>query len=351
MAHDHSHAHNQSGKNLKIAFFLNLSFTILEFIGGMYVNSIAIVSDAVHDLGDSLSLGTSWYLDRKSKQGAPDKFSFGYTRFSLLGALINSLVLIGGSIYVIYEAVGRILEPEHSDAQGMIIFAIVGVLVNGYAAWKMSGGQSLNERVVSWHLLEDVLGWVAVLVVAIVLSFQDIHYLDPALSLLITAYILWNVIQRLRETLFIFLQGVPNDVSLSEIEEKLRTIDHVDSIHHTHVWLLDGEHHVLTSHLKLKNIDDFAQVLAVKKQARELLRGYPFSHHTLETELDSETCRLVKASGELFQQFAQRLDVLDESVRETALQYAEEFYEEGEGSREEALERGIAKAELEKRKL
>jgi cobalt-zinc-cadmium efflux system protein len=349
MAHDHSH--HQSGKNLKIAFFLNLSFTILEFIGGMYVNSIAIVSDAVHDLGDSLSLGTSWYLDHKSKQGATDKFSFGYTRFSLLGALINSLVLIAGSIYVIYEAVGRILEPEHSDAQGMIIFAIVGVLVNGYAAWKLSGGKSMNEKVVSWHLLEDVLGWVAVLVVAIVLSFQDIHYLDPALSLLITAYILWNVIQRLRETLFIFLQGVPDDVSMSEIEEKLRTIDHVDSIHHTHVWSLDGEHHVLTSHLKLKNIDDFAQMLAVKQRAKELLRDYPFSHHTLETELDTETCRLAKASDEPFRGFDQRLDILDESVRVAALQYAQEFYEEGQGSREEALERGIAKAELEKRKL
>ena len=351
MAHDHSPAPNQSGKNLKIAFFLNLSFTILEFIGGLYVNSIAIVSDVVHDLGDSLSLGTSWYLDRKSKQGATDKFSFGYTRFSLLGALINSLVLIGGSIYVIYEAVGRILEPEHSDAQGMIIFAIVGVLVNGYAAWKLSGGKSMNEKVVSWHLLEDVLGWVAVLVVAIVLIFKDIHYLDPALSLLITAYILWNVIIRLRETLFIFLQGVPDDISLLEIEEKLRTIDQVDSLHHTHIWSLDGEHHVLTTHLKLKNVDDFAQILAVKQQAKELLQDYPFSHHTLETELETETCRLAKASNKPFQAYGQRLDILDEAVRAAALQYAEEFYEKGEGSREEALERGIAKAELERREL
>lgn len=157
------HHHHTSSDNLRFAFFLNLGFTVLEFIGGLYVNSIAIISDAVHDLGDSLSLGTSWYLERKSKKGPNTQFSYGYGRFSLLGALINSLVLIGGSIYVVYEAVGRILEPEYSDAQGMMVFAIIGVVVNGYAAWKVSKGKTMNEKVVSWHLLEDVLGWVAVL--------------------------------------------------------------------------------------------------------------------------------------------------------------------------------------------
>ena len=152
----HIHKHDTAGKNLKIAFFLNVGFTILEFIGGIYVNSIAIISDALHDLGDSFSLGMAWYLNKKSKQEANNKYTFGYSRFSLLGALINSVILIAGSIYVISEALGRILEPQHSDAQGMIVFAIIGIAVNGYAAWKVSKGKSLNERVVSWHLLEDV---------------------------------------------------------------------------------------------------------------------------------------------------------------------------------------------------
>lgn len=147
MGHHYEHT---SGKNLKIAFFLNLGFTILEVIGRFFVNSVAILSDALHDLGDSLSLGTSWYLNKKSQEGANEKYSFGYRRFSLLGALINSLVLIAGSVYVINEAVGRILSPEHSDAQGMIIFAIIGVTVNGYAVWRLSGGKILNEKVVYW---------------------------------------------------------------------------------------------------------------------------------------------------------------------------------------------------------
>lgn len=292
MGHDHHHHHNQSGKNLAIAFFLNLAFTILEIIGGLYVNSIAIISDAVHDLGDSLSLGTAWYLDRKSKQSATGKFTFGYKRMSLLGALINSLVLIGGSVYVIYEAIGRFMEPQTPNANGMIAFAIVGVLVNGYAAWRLHGGRSMNEKVVSWHLIEDVLGWAAVLVVAIILKFKDIPHLDPALSLLITLYILWNVIKRLRETLFIFLQGAPEDVSLSQIEEKLLDIEHIDSLHHTHIWSLDGEHHVFTTHIKLTYIPDLHALLRVKNEIKEALKEYRFSHYTIETELDEETCGL-----------------------------------------------------------
>ena len=288
----HNHLHDHSGKNLKVAFFLNLAFTILEFIGGIYVNSIAIISDAVHDLGDSLSLGTSWYLDSKSKKEANSKFSYGYRRFSLLGALINSIVLIAGSVYVIYEAVGRILEPEHSDAQGMVIFALIGVLVNGYAAYKLSSGKSMNEKVVSWHLMEDVLGWVAVLIVAIVLYFKDIHYLDPALSLLITLYILYNVFKRLKETLFIFLQGVPADIDLEEIKNKILELDYVKSLHHTHIWSLEGERHVFTSHVILKNIEGFKQVIKTKSQIKRLLDEYNFEHYTIETEQDEESCRL-----------------------------------------------------------
>jgi len=288
----HEHHQHSSGKNLKLAFFLNLGFTILEFIGGIYVNSIAIISDAVHDLGDSLSLGTSWYLDHKSQQKSDSKFSFGYRRFSLLGALINSLVLIAGSVYVIYEAVGRLMNPEHSDAQGMMIFAIIGVLVNGFAAWKLSSGKTLNEKVISWHLMEDVLGWVAVLVVSIILQFKDIHYLDPALSLAITLYILWNVFKRLKETLFIFLQGTPADINLKEVTQKIESIRGVASSHHVHIWSQEGEHHVFTAHVKLENVNKFEEYIRLKAEILNSLDIYNFEHFTVQFELDSETCSL-----------------------------------------------------------
>lgn len=284
--------HKQSEKNIKTAFFLNLGFTVFEMIGGFYVNSIAIISDAIHDLGDSISLGTSWYLHKKSIQKSSKTFSFGYRRFSLLGALINSIILIAGSIYVISEAVGRLLEPQQSNATGMLLFAFIGITVNGYAAWKVSTGKSLNEKVISWHLFEDVLGWVAVLIVAIVLHFKEILYLDPALSLLFTIYILWNVVKRLKETLFIFLQGIPEDVDKDEIEGEILRLKHVVSLHHTRIWSLDGQHHVFTTHVKLENIQDLSELWSVKKQLKDIMKKYPFEHYTMQTELKEETCEL-----------------------------------------------------------
>jgi cobalt-zinc-cadmium efflux system protein len=291
--HHHDHHHHGASGNLKVAFFLNLAFTIFEIIGGLYVNSVAILSDAIHDLGDSLSLGSAWYLQNLSKKKSDGKFSFGYARFSLLGALINSVILVAGSVFVLYEAVGRLMVPESSDAHGMILFAIFGILVNGYAAWKLSGGKTLNERVISWHLLEDVLGWVAILIVAIVLLFKDIQYLDPALSLLITCYILWGVVKRLKETLYLFLQGVPGEIDALEIENKILTIDLIESIHDTHIWSLEGENHVFTTHVKLIDIDTLNQLPLIKSQVKSILKTYPFSHYTVEIELYDEPCDMI----------------------------------------------------------
>lgn len=288
----HSHDHSHSVKNIRLAFFLNLAFTIFEFIGGLYVNSIAIISDAVHDLGDSLSLGTSWYLQSKSRQEADEKFSFGYARFSLLGALINCIVLLLASVFVITEAVQRLLYPEPTNAQGMLVFAIIGVLVNGYAAWKLSHGHSLHERILSWHLIEDVLGWLAILIGAVILMFRDAPYLDPALSILITIYILWNVIKNLKETLFIFLQGTPPDIRIKDVESDILKINSVHSVHNTRVWSLEGEQHVFSTHVKLEDISNMEELLEIKIRIKNILSNYKFTHYTIETELDKESCGL-----------------------------------------------------------
>jgi cobalt-zinc-cadmium efflux system protein len=285
-----AHIHEHSSRNLKTAFFLNLFFTVFELFGGLYTNSIAIISDAIHDLGDSLSLGLAWFLDVKSKKPKSKTFSFGYRRFSLLGALINSIVLITGSVFMINAAVGRLLEPQASDSKGMFFFAIVGVAVNGYAAWKTSSGKTLNEKVITWHLLEDVLGWVAIMVVSIILFFTENMYLDPTLSLLITIFILWNVLKRLKETLYIFLQGNPEDINKDEIEKEILQIPHVQSLHHTHIWSLDGEHHVFTTHVKLGPIENIEGLCKVKNQIKTIVQKYPFEHYTIETEPDLERC-------------------------------------------------------------
>lgn len=239
MAHEH-----QSQGNLKTAFFINLAFTIFEIFGGIYTNSIAIISDAVHDLGDSLSLGFAWYLEHKSNQKPSSNYHFGYKRFSLLAALINCTVLIIGSIYVLTESVERIITPQESHAEGMFIMALLGVAVNGYAAWKVSKGKTMNERVVSWHLLEDVLGWVAVLIGSIVLYFTNSLYIDPILSIGIGGFILFNVIKNLKKTLELFLLKAPNGLDYQKIETKISALPGVKKVSALQVFSLDGAHHL-----------------------------------------------------------------------------------------------------------
>lgn len=289
----HNHDQRNGSKNIKVAFFINVGFTCLELVGGIFTNSIAIVSDALHDLGDSFSLGLAWYLEKKATNEAPtNKFSFGYARFRLLGALVNALVLIGGSIYIIVEALSRFQNPEPVKSLWMMGLAIIGVAANGYAAWRTKGAKSLNEKVISWHLLEDVLGWVAVLIVSIILQFKSWYFLDPALSIGITLFILFGVGKRLWETVYILLQGVPKNIDLKKIESELKKVPHVKSTHHTHVWSLDGEIHVFTTHLVLENISEYMQIDQVRQRALEELKEYDFAHHTIQVEMDRKTCEI-----------------------------------------------------------
>ncbi len=294
--HDHTHGHAHAGDtdNIKVAFFLNLAFTVAEIFGGLWTNSVTILSDALHDLGDSLSLGLSWYLDRYAQRGRSERYSYGYARFSVLGALINSIVLIVGSILILSEAVPRILNPEPSDARGMFFFAIGGILINGLAVLRLRGGKSINVQVVAWHLLEDVLGWVAVLVVSIVLMFREIQVLDPILSIVITLYVLYNVVVNLKKTLGLFLQSVPEGLTTEEIDEALLGVRGVESTHHTHVWSLDGVHHVLTTHVVVDACATREEVLEIKERAKDCIEeiDVEIQHITVEIEYNDEVCRM-----------------------------------------------------------
>ncbi|AXR06653.1 cation diffusion facilitator family transporter [Alteromonas macleodii] len=288
--HDHSHSHG-SNNRIGWAFFLNVTFTIIEFIGGILTNSTAIMADAVHDLGDSLSIGFAWFLSKVSEKGSNSEFTYGYRRLSLFGALINGLVLIIGSVWVLTEAIPKLLQPEMPIVEGMIALAVFGVLVNGFAAYKLSKGKTLNERVLNWHLLEDVLGWVAVLIVSIVLLFVDWPILDPALSILFTLYILINVAKNLWHTIRLFLQAIPDKELSKSVYKTLIELKEVDSIHHLHLWSLDGEHHVLTAHLALQEALSTQQQLELKKSIAERLSKFNLEHTTIELEMTNEQCR------------------------------------------------------------
>jgi cobalt-zinc-cadmium efflux system protein len=292
-SHNHTHEHNSTG-DIRVAFFLNLGFTLLEIVGGLLTNSLAILSDSLHDLGDSFSLGLSWFLDSYSKKGQDRRYSYGYRRFSLLGALVNTLVLIGGSVFILAEAIPRLMQPEPANAGGMVLFALVGIAVNGLAALRVKRNSSLNAQVVAWHLLEDVLGWAAVLVVSVVLLFTQFYLLDPLLSVLITLYVLWNVIRNLKRTLALFLQAVPENFDVEEIEARLIAFASVKSVHHTHVWSLDGEHHVLTTHVVVDPRTSREEVLQLKREINHLTEHMDFTHTTLEIEYEDEDCRMVR---------------------------------------------------------
>lgn len=288
--HDHDHVHDHSSGNIKIAFFLNLGFTILEIVGGILTNSVAILSDAIHDLGDSLSLGLAWYLQNLSKKERTKQFTYGYKRFSLLGAIITSIVLVIGAVIIMYEAIPRLSNPEPANSLGMIGLAILGVLINGVAVLRTRKGSSLNEQVVSWHLLEDVLGWLAVLIGAVIMYFFEVPIIDPILSIAITAFVLFNVVKRLIKAGKIILQAAPEQVDIDAIKEKLESIETVNDIHHTHLWSLDGNYHIVTVHAKMDGQTRLSELAPIKKKIRDELHELGIEHVTIEFESQAEDC-------------------------------------------------------------
>lgn len=291
--HDHHHHdhHDQSSSRIGWAFFLNFGFTIIEFIGGWLTNSTAIMADAVHDLGDTLAIGSAWLLQKMGAKKASNTFTYGYKRLSLLGALINGVVLITGSVWILAEAIPRLSSPEMPMAEGMFLFAIFGMAVNGFAAYKLSKGETLNERILNWHLIEDVLGWFAVLIVSVVLMFVEWPILDPILSIAFTLFILFNVAKNLVVTVKLFLQGVPSEKISQNIAQQLKSIPEIKDIHHVHFWSLDGEKHVLTAHVELKEITDVSTLITLKACILEKLKDFDLAHTTIEFEFPDELCR------------------------------------------------------------
>lgn len=290
MAHEHHH-HHHGTENIKTAFFLNLGFCIIEFIGGIFTNSVAILSDALHDLGDSVSLLLAWYFQKVSNKKRDAKFSYGYKRFSLLGAFINSTVLLVGSVFIITESVKRMMEPTQPKAEGMLILAIVGVVINGLAVLRLKKGSSINEKVVSLHLLEDVLGWVAVLIGSLIMMYFDVPILDPIMSLGIAGFILFNIYKNIRSAFKVILQGTPEDIDEKQIIESLKEFKEVIDFHDLHMWSMDGEYNILTVHVVVDNsIQTLEQTDDLKCKIKEKLSHLGINHPTIEVEHEDSNC-------------------------------------------------------------
>jgi cobalt-zinc-cadmium efflux system protein len=288
----HAHSHHGATESIRLAFFLNLLFALLEIAGGIWTNSMAILADAVHDLGDSFALGSAWYFERISSRQGDELFSYGYRRFSLMGAMISVIILVAGSFIVLSEAVPRLFHPQLSHAPGMVAFAVAGILINGFAVVRLRDKKGMNARIVAWHLLEDVLGWLAILVAGFVLLFWQIPVIDPILSIVITLYVLYNVLRGFRTTMNIFLQGTPREVDLPGIEREVRQIPGIADTHHAHVWTLDGYNHVLTMHAALKGSQTIQDLACLKDEIRRIMSCHGIAHSTVELEFEGEECRM-----------------------------------------------------------
>jgi cobalt-zinc-cadmium efflux system protein len=289
-SHDHLHRRHHEEGNIGWAFFLNFSFTIIEVIGGIWTNSLAILSDALHDLGDSLALGLAWYFQRLSKKDRDQRFSYGYGRFSLLGALINSTILVVGSVVILAHAIPEILQPEPTNSLGMMWLAVLGVIVNSLAVFNLKKGKSLNEKVVRLHLLEDVFGWIAVLIGAAIIYFTHWYFIDALLSIGIAGWILWNAWKNLRHSLKIFLQSIPDTVDLKSIHNTLLAHPAIRDVHDCHIWTMDGEYNILSIHLIIDENSTLSEQAVIKKEAKHMLKDENIDHITIEFEGQEEEC-------------------------------------------------------------
>ena len=278
-------------KNILIAFILNIVFSMFEFFGGLFTNSISILSDSVHDLGDAISIGISYIMEIKSKKQADNKYTYGYVRYSVLGGVITTTILLVGSILVIIGAVKRIINPVIVNYNGMIIFAIIGVILNFIAAYFTKEGDSINQKAVNLHMLEDVLGWIVVLIGAIIMNFTNINIIDSIMSIGVAIFILINSLRNLKKVLDLFLEKTPNDIDIEDLKEHLLLIKGVDDIHHIHVWSIDGYNNYATMHIVSKSKD----IKRIKKVIREELEEHNICHAILETEeeiCDDKECHV-----------------------------------------------------------
>ena len=274
----------KTDKNILVAFLLNISFSIFELFGGIFTNSVAILSDSIHDLGDAISIGISYFMERKSKKKANNKYTYGYVRYSVLGGVITTTILLVGSLLVIYGAIKRLFNPVEVNYSGMIIFAVIGIVLNSLAAFVTREGDSINQKSVNLHMLEDVLGWIVVFIGAIVMKFTDIRILDSIMCIGVAIFILINSIKNLKQVLDLFLEKTPNDIDIEKLKEHLLEIKGVDDIHHIHVWSIDGYNNYATMHIVTKVKD----ITKVKKEIREELEEHNICHAILETE--AEVC-------------------------------------------------------------
>ena len=270
-------------RRVRLTAFLNITFTIIELIGGFWTNSLAILSDALHDFGDSIALFFSWIFERGARKKPDLNRTFGYQRLSLFSAIFSASILIAGSTIIIFQAIPRLLNPELVNAFGMVGIAVAGIFFNGIGFIQLKKGESLNEEILSWHLLEDVLGWIGILVGGLVIYFWKIYILDPLLTIGLTVFILYSVVKSSKEAVNILLEGVPKHINIDQVKQEIKSIKGVIDVHDLHVWSLEGETDILTTHVVLED-ELLISSDKTRKIIKEILKKHHVEHSTIEFE-------------------------------------------------------------------
>lgn len=280
---------NKTPENIKIAFLLNLAFSIVEAIGGILTNSISIISDSLHNLGDSITIGINYIFEKKSKKLPNKEYSYGYLRYTMLGSLIASFILLVGSVIIIYNVVPRLIKPLSVNYDAMIIFGIFGLLINLYATIKIMRSKDKDKKI-NTHMIEDTVIWLFILTGSICIKMFDLVIIDPILSLLIAVYILYQVYKYMKNIYNIFMEKVPKNVKIDEIKKDIESNENIDNVHHIHIWSMDGVNNYMTAHIHLNKILNEEEIINTKNDVKNKLKEDKINHITLEVEYFNEKC-------------------------------------------------------------
>lgn len=287
---------NKTPENIKIAFLLNLAFSIVEAIGGILTNSISIISDSLHNLGDSITIGINYIFEKKSKKLPNKEYSYGYLRYTMLGSLIASFILLVGSVVIIYNVVPRLIKPLSVNYDAMIIFGIFGLLINLYATIKIMRSKDKDKKI-NTHMIEDTVIWLFILAGSICIKVFDLVIIDPILSLLIAVYILYQVYKYMKNIYNIFMEKVPKNVKIDEIKKNIESNENIDNIHHIHIWSMDGVNNYMTAHIHLNKVLSEEEIVKTKNDVKNKLKEDKINHITLEVEYFNEKCNSDKCKN------------------------------------------------------
>lgn len=271
----------KTSRSIWIAFALNLFFALLEFLFGVLFRSSAVLADAIHDTGDAVAIGLSAFLEKLSNKKEDKFYTFGYKRFSLLGAMITATILISGSVFILLENIPKLFRPEKVNDNGMFWLGIFAILINGFARQIVLGGNSRNEAVLSLHFLEDILGWLAVIVVSLLLKVTNWYFLDPLLSVVIALFILSKAVPKFCQQLAIFLEKVPEGIDIESLKSALLHVENISEITQLNIWTMDGLEHLATLHVCL---DDWQLRQSTKLRIHQLFKTYGVTHLTIEVD-------------------------------------------------------------------